>query len=138
MVNREVCKKKYLSWVYGVDRKNNLSLGITVRHHSASLVMPNSDPRERFFYPQHTPMKDTYTIIHVVFVQIVLMIVQNVLSLNNPQFITYQRWYLKVQKRYLRKQIQYNTIQIVFVLEKTATPWLRKFVRHSLRYKIYN
>ena len=39
----------------------NLSLGITVRHHSASLVMPISDPRDRFFY--HTPMKDTYILI---------------------------------------------------------------------------
>ena len=38
----------------------NLSLEITVRHHSASLVMPISDPRERFFCPHHTPMKDTY------------------------------------------------------------------------------
>ena len=37
-----------------------MSLGITVRHHSASLVMPISDPRYRFFYSQHTPMKDTY------------------------------------------------------------------------------
>ena len=40
--------------------QKNLSLGITVRHHSASLVMPISDPRDRFFYPHHTPMKDTY------------------------------------------------------------------------------
>ena len=47
--------------MYGVDRKN-LSLGITVRHHSASLVMPISDPRDRFFYAHHTPMKDTYNI----------------------------------------------------------------------------
>ena len=39
---------------FGVDRKN-LSLGI-----EASLVMPISDPRERFFYPHHTPMIDTY------------------------------------------------------------------------------
>ena len=39
----------------------NLSLGITVRHHSASLVMPISDPRDRFFYPHHTHMKDTYS-----------------------------------------------------------------------------
>ena len=42
--------------------QENLSLGITVRHHSASLVMPISDPRDRFFYPYHTPMKDTYII----------------------------------------------------------------------------
>ena len=34
--------------------------GITVRHHSASPVMPISDPRDRFFYPHHTSMKDTY------------------------------------------------------------------------------
>ena len=34
--------------------KKNLSLGITVRHHSASLLMPISDPRDRFFYPHHS------------------------------------------------------------------------------------
>ena len=39
-----------------------MSLGITVRHHSASLVMPISDPRDRFFYPHHTHMKDTYNL----------------------------------------------------------------------------
>ena len=54
---KRYAKKKYLSWVYGVDRKN-LSLEITDRHHSASLVMPISDPRNRFFYPRHTHMKD--------------------------------------------------------------------------------
>ena len=37
---------------------------VTVRHHSASLVMPNSDPRDRFFYPHHTPMKDIYNLQH--------------------------------------------------------------------------
>ena len=42
--------------------QKNLSLGITVRHHSASLVMPISDPRDRFFYPHHTHMIDTYII----------------------------------------------------------------------------
>ena len=40
--------------------QKNLSLEITVRHHLASLVMPISDPRDRFFYPQHTPMTDIY------------------------------------------------------------------------------
>ena len=59
MINRKVCKKKYLSWVYDVDRKIRHS-GSLFRHHSASLVMPISDPRDRFFYPHHTPMKDTY------------------------------------------------------------------------------
>ena len=29
---------------------------------SASLVMPISDPRDRFFYPHHTPMKATYNL----------------------------------------------------------------------------
>ena len=54
MINQKVCKKKYLSLAFGVDRKI---------YHSGSLfgiVMPISDPRDRFFYPHHTPMKDTY------------------------------------------------------------------------------
>ena len=55
MVNQKVCKKKYLSWVYCVDRK--------IRHSGSlfGLVMPISDSRDRlFFYPHHTFMKDTY------------------------------------------------------------------------------
>ena len=32
--DRNVCKKKNLSWLFGADKKN-LSLGITVWHHSA-------------------------------------------------------------------------------------------------------
>ena len=34
--------------VWGKDRIN-LSLGITICHHSGSLVMPNADPRDGFF-----------------------------------------------------------------------------------------
>ena len=34
------------------------SLAITVIHHSASLVMPISDPWDRFFYPTLTLMMD--------------------------------------------------------------------------------
>ena len=59
MANQKVCKKEYLSSVYGVDRKiyhSGSLFGIT----RASLMMPISDPRNRFFYPHHTPMKDTY------------------------------------------------------------------------------
>ena len=33
---------------------------ITVCHHSASLVMPIGDPRNRFFYPILTHMMDSY------------------------------------------------------------------------------
>ena len=64
MVNQKVCKKKYFSWVFGANRKicHSGSLFGIIRHHSASLVMPISDPRDRFFYPHHTPMKDTYYI----------------------------------------------------------------------------
>ena len=36
------------------------SLGITVRHHSASLVMPNSYPRDEIFNPYLTTIKDSY------------------------------------------------------------------------------
>ena len=42
----------------------SVRLGINVRHHSASLLMPNSDPCDRFFYPHQTPMKDTYSLAH--------------------------------------------------------------------------
>ena len=38
--------------------KKNLFLRITICHHSASLVMPNSDPRDRFFYSTLTLMID--------------------------------------------------------------------------------
>ena len=38
----------------------NLSLGITVCHHSASLVMANGDPREEFFYPTLILTIDSY------------------------------------------------------------------------------
>ena len=34
---------------------------IIVRHHPASLVMPNNDPSDVFFYPHHTPMIDTFS-----------------------------------------------------------------------------
>ena len=36
------------------------SLGITVRHHSANLVMPKSYPRDRIFNPNLTTIKDSY------------------------------------------------------------------------------
>ena len=32
-------------------------------------MMPVSDPRDRFFYPHHTPMKDTYFTSQHVYVQ---------------------------------------------------------------------
>ena len=42
--------------------EKNPSLGITVCHHSASLVMPNGDPRDGFFYPTLTLMIDSYNL----------------------------------------------------------------------------
>ena len=47
-------KKKNLLRVRGVDRKIHLSE--SQWHHSASLKMPDSDPRDRFFYLSLTPM----------------------------------------------------------------------------------
>ena len=38
------------------------SLGITVRNHSASLVIPNSYPRDGIFNPNLTTIKDSYSI----------------------------------------------------------------------------
>ena len=41
------------------------SLGITVQHHSASLVMPNRYPRDRIFKLNLTTIKDSYNLILV-------------------------------------------------------------------------
>ena len=38
----------------------NPSLGITVWHHSASLVMPDSNPQDGYFYLHLAPMIDSY------------------------------------------------------------------------------
>ena len=40
----------------------NLSCVIAVCHHSPSLLMPNSDPQNRFFYLICTCMMDSYII----------------------------------------------------------------------------
>ena len=42
--------------------EKNPSLGITVCHHSASLVMPNGDPQDRCFSPTLTLMVDSYNL----------------------------------------------------------------------------
>ena len=42
------------------ERQKNPSLAITVWHHSASLMMPESDHRDRFFYLSLTLMIDSY------------------------------------------------------------------------------
>ena len=41
----------------------NPSLGITVCHHSASLVMPNGDPRYGLLYPTLTFKIDSYKLL---------------------------------------------------------------------------
>ena len=41
------------------------SLEISVRHHSASLVMPSSYPRDGIFNPNLTTVKDSYNLVHV-------------------------------------------------------------------------
>ena len=49
--------------VMGVrGKQKNPSLVITVWHHSASLVMPDSEPRDGFFYLPLTPMIDPYNL----------------------------------------------------------------------------
>ena len=45
--DRKVCKKKNLSWLFGVDRKIR-PLGSMFGIPRQSLVMPNSDPRTDF------------------------------------------------------------------------------------------
>ena len=43
------------------DEIKNPPLTIAVFHHSTSLVMPNGDTRDWFFYPTLTLMKDSYS-----------------------------------------------------------------------------
>ena len=38
----------------------NPSLAIIVCHHSACLMMPNGDPRDKFFFPTLTFITDSY------------------------------------------------------------------------------
>ena len=54
-----MCKTKRIHYLCegGIE---NLSLVITTCHHSASLVMPIGDPRDGFFYPTLTFMRDSY------------------------------------------------------------------------------
>ena len=52
-----VCTKKNSLFVGGWDRKTRV--GITLCHHSASLVMPIDDPRDGFFNPILTLMMDS-------------------------------------------------------------------------------
>ena len=58
VVNQKGMKEKVSVMGAWCGQKNS-SLGITVRHRGASLVMPISDPRDRFFYPDQTTVIDT-------------------------------------------------------------------------------
>ena len=51
-VKRTVVSKKRIHYSRE-DMIENLSLGITVCHHSASLLMPNGDPLDGFFHYSH-------------------------------------------------------------------------------------
>ena len=55
-----ICEQEKQSIIRMRQGYKNPSLGITVCHHSASLVMPNDDPRDNFFYPTHTLMMNSY------------------------------------------------------------------------------
>ena len=61
MVDQNVCKKMYphgcMVWIGKSVTRDHCLASL-----SASLVMPISDPRDRFFYPHHTPMKDAYNL----------------------------------------------------------------------------
>ena len=48
--NQKVCKEAIF------HEQNSPPFCITVRHHPASLMMPNNDIRDGLFYPHLTPM----------------------------------------------------------------------------------
>ena len=47
------------------DKQKNPSLGIKVWHHSASLVMPGSNPRHGFYFLSTPNTHDSYIIIYL-------------------------------------------------------------------------
>ena len=52
--------------IIGVSvEKKNPSFGITVCPHSRSLMMPNGNPRDGFFYPTLTLMIDSYNLLMI-------------------------------------------------------------------------
>ena len=75
-----VSKKKNHSCEYGME---NLSLLITVCHHSASLVMPIGDPRAGLFYPTLILMMDSYILTKV--------------TIRETGHICWWPWFLTVQ-----------------------------------------
>ena len=56
---RRSSRRIFLSYPH---TRENPSLGITICHDSASLVMPNGDPRDGFFYPTLKLMIDSYSL----------------------------------------------------------------------------
>ena len=70
LINWRIFKLKYHCRRKSMQEKDSIisvrcelkisSFGITVRHHSASLVMPNSYPRDGIFKPHLTSIKDSY------------------------------------------------------------------------------
>ena len=48
--------------VCGFKPSDDLKTISVSRKHKASLMMPNSDPHDGFFYPHLVPMKDTYNL----------------------------------------------------------------------------
>ena len=67
-MKKKVVSKKNKSIIRVRVGQKNPSLGITVCHHSASIVMQNGDPRDKFLYPTRPPppsqvMMNTYILL---------------------------------------------------------------------------
>ena len=62
----KIIKKKKRWWARKIIHYSciihNPFLGITICHHSASLVMPNGDPQDGFYYPTLALIIDSYNL----------------------------------------------------------------------------
>ena len=58
---------------------------VTVRHHSASLVMPNSYPRDGIFNQHLTTIKDSYSLLSVSRYDVVSQIGSNTLKITTTK-----------------------------------------------------
>ena len=83
----KICKKKNPSWVWGVDRKIHTSGSLSglTRLAEVSLVMPDSDTRDGFFYLSLTPMIDSYSLTWAFCISESILgpVVQSVVSLTS-------------------------------------------------------
>ena len=125
-----------------------LSLGITVQHHSASLVMPNSYPHDRIFNLQLTTIKDSYILTHGTRISLSLAVWDfsvSASSLSHPriklvsQTVSHCYIYIYIEPQELLLQClcwSCNCIYKIFLERKKGVQILRTFTVFFMRQEL--